>query len=391
MLGISYKSSSNILVVCGIFHGHITGTVEIVKELVNLGHNVTCLVLENFKDRIDNTGAKIISFSIDTSNFDKMIPPTAPPIAKQSVFVAKAYEHILEILLNEKINYDYFIFDSLFDVKEMNRVLNIDSDKIILICTLNIFTDSDPSILSEKRSMALRPVNKKYNINLKDVLTAHYTPNQYKKLILNSKSFHLRSENADDKCLFIGPSIEERKIDQNFNFNKDMSKKLIYISFGTICDCKEVLIICMENFRDSEEYQVVMSVGPNIDINVFKDVPKNISIFKYVPQIQLLREVDIFITHGGLNSVGEALFNDVPLIVIPIVNDQFDNARKVKELGAGIFLDKNEITVNKNIIKEAVNDIKMNRSKYIMRVKSIVKSFMETRSNRINIYNSLFV
>ena len=50
---------------------------------------------------------------------------------------------------------------------------------------------------------------------------------------------------------------------------------------------------------------IIISIGKFIDINEFKDVPKNISIFPYVPQTQLLTDVDIFITHGGINSIQE--------------------------------------------------------------------------------------
>ena len=72
-----------------------------------------------------------------------------------------------------------------------------------------------------------------------------------------------------------------------------------------------------------------MSVGKNIDIEQFGELPENISIFNYVPQIQLLNYVDIFITHGGLNSINEGLFNGIPLIVIPQMFDQFDNTKKL--------------------------------------------------------------
>ena len=48
---MSNKNSKNILVICGIFHSYFTGCVEIVKELIVLGHNVNCFVLDEFEDR----------------------------------------------------------------------------------------------------------------------------------------------------------------------------------------------------------------------------------------------------------------------------------------------------------------------------------------------------
>ena len=132
-----------------------------------------------------------------------------------------------------------------------------------------------------------------------------------------------------------------------------------------------------------------MSVGKAVDIKQFGDVPKNISIYNYVPQVQLLADVDIFITHGGLNSTQEGLLAGIPLIVIPQNYDQFDNAKRVVQLEAGISLDKNKIEVD--VLKKAVNDIVSNFGKYKNGVAKIVKSLKDSADNRKNIYKKLFV
>ena len=104
-----------------------------------------------------------------------------------------------------------------------------------------------------------------------------------------------------------------------------------------------------------------MSVGQFINMKQFTDTPKNISVFSYVPQTQLLPDVDIFITHGGINSTQEGLSAGIPLIVIPQIYDQFDNAKRVEELGAGIALDKNKKEITVDVLKDAVNNIIVNR------------------------------
>ena len=382
------KKHKNILVVNGVLDGHFTGSVEIVRELVSLGHNVTCYVFDKFADRLKDVGAKLVVYTIDRSKFkiDKM----APPFAIQAFVFAATVDSIMTLLLKDENKYDYYIFDSLFHIKEMNKVFKIPDNKFVLICTSFIFTDEDYADLAPRKNMIFTPINMKYKINIQDFLIAHYTPNKYSKLILTSKLFHLRSENTDDTCFFMGPFTEKRKKDENFNFKKDKNKKLIYISLGTIfnkeCDFYSK---CIEAFKDSEDYQVVMSVGKAIDIKQYGDIPKNISIFNYVPQVQLLADVDIFITHGGLNSIQEGLLAGIPLIVIPQRYDQLDNARRIEQLEAGIFLDKNKIDVD--VLKKAVNDIVSNKEKYKKGVEKLVESFKESRDNRKNIYEKLFV
>ena len=104
------KRYKNILVINGIFHGHFTGSVEIVRELVSLGHNVTCYVLDEFEDRIKDVGAKIKIYTVDRSDFNKL-PPQAPSFAFNSILFSKSYNAILDLLLKDETKYDYYIFD----------------------------------------------------------------------------------------------------------------------------------------------------------------------------------------------------------------------------------------------------------------------------------------
>ncbi len=57
-----------------------------------------------------------------------------------------------------------------------------------------------------------------------------------------------------------------------------------------------------------------------------------------MPQIELLTYTKLFITHGGMNSTHEALYNGVPLVVIPQSADQPIIAKQVENLGAGVQL-----------------------------------------------------
>ena len=65
----------------------------------------------------------------------------------------------------------------------------------------------------------------------------------------------------------------------------------------------------------------------------------------YAPQLALLPRAAAMVTHGGANSVMEALSSGVPLLVTPICNDQPHNARFVEQSGAGIALDLQSASV----------------------------------------------
>lgn len=58
----------------------------------------------------------------------------------------------------------------------------------------------------------------------------------------------------------------------------------------------------------------------------------------------MLQHVDAFVTHAGMNSTSEALYYNVPQVMIPLTSDQPIVASRVQELGAGVVVDKNELT-----------------------------------------------
>jgi MGT family glycosyltransferase len=74
-----------------------------------------------------------------------------------------------------------------------------------------------------------------------------------------------------------------------------------------------------------------------------------------VPQQAILKMTDVFITHGGMNSVSEAMVEGVPMVVIPFMADQPTNARRVCELGIGKSIKYQEISAE--ILKKTVNAV----------------------------------
>jgi rhamnosyltransferase subunit B len=68
------------------------------------------------------------------------------------------------------------------------------------------------------------------------------------------------------------------------------------------------------------------------------DLPSSILWQDYVPLRRLLPQVSLLVHHGGIGTTAECLRAGTPQLVAPLAHDQFDNAARVRALGAGASL-----------------------------------------------------
>ena len=93
-----------------------------------------------------------------------------------------------------------------------------------------------------------------------------------------------------------------------------------------------------------------------------------------MPQLEVLEHSDVFITHGGMNSVNEGIHFNVPLVVMPHDKDQPMVAQRLSELQAGYTISKDE--VNAQLLKQGIEEVLQN-DQYLEGIKRINQSFQE--------------
>jgi len=143
---------------------------------------------------------------------------------------------------------------------------------------------------------------------------------------------------------------------------------------GTINNnCIEFYQQCIKAFSDTE-LKVIMSIGGEVELTSLGSVPGNFIVKNYVPQLKVLKKTDVFISHGGLNSVSEALYFGIPIIAIPQANDQPMVMKQLVGLGAGIGLKMEEVT--SQVLSEAVYKL-LSDNTYRAAAERIGSSFME--------------
>lgn len=91
------------------------------------------------------------------------------------------------------------------------------------------------------------------------------------------------------------------------------------------------------------------------DKPVLDRYPANWRVCPRADQQETLSRADVFVTHGGSNSLHEAVLLRVPMVVVPFFGDQMLVGRRVRELGIGITLDTPE-GVEKDKPRPHLND-----------------------------------
>jgi MGT family glycosyltransferase len=131
------------------------------------------------------------------------------------------------------------------------------------------------------------------------------------------------------------------------------SRPTVYAALGTIAHAMPgIFELILEALRE-EDVNLVLAVGR--DPAEFGAQPPNVRMEPYLPQTRLLPHSDVFITHGGFNSVKEALSLGVPLVVLPIMSDEPYSAERCAALGVGRAVAANERTPD--TIRDAVRSI----------------------------------
>jgi zeaxanthin glucosyltransferase len=151
----------------------------------------------------------------------------------------------------------------------------------------------------------------------------------------------------------ISPRRQSSTID--FPWERLTGEPLIYVSMGTmLTKAQERLRIAVQAAQGAGR-QIVVSTGAQLRGEDLGPLAANTIVLPYVPQMEILERAELFVTHGGLNSVLESLYCGVPLVVLPISFDQPGVAARVAYHGVGEHL--NAQTLDQDTLTEMIASV----------------------------------
>ncbi len=146
----------------------------------------------------------------------------------------------------------------------------------------------------------------------------------------------------------VGPSLPPAQRGDETDFPWKLlatDRPKIFMSFGSQIYHQPDLFQKVIQATADMHVQLILSVNDLLGTPLLSDLPPHVLACRYAPQLKLLPHVQAFITHGGANSVMEALHFGVPLLISPVCNDQFHQAHFIRQSGVGLELNLESATV----------------------------------------------
>jgi MGT family glycosyltransferase len=194
-----------------------------------------------------------------------------------------------------------------------------------------------------RRAKSFYRVYMKDNIDLDDI----FVNDEALNLVLTLEAFQPGRGSLPAHCRFVGPTVH---IDQ---YSK--SYDLIYASLGSVFTNNPAFFeTCIQAFRTLGR-RAVIALSDRLSPGDFDNVPDNIELRQFVRQKQVLQRAAVFVTHGGDNSVAQAIYCETPMVVVPQILENSLRARQIERLMLGRHIDPADLTVA--ALRSAVEDM----------------------------------
>jgi MGT family glycosyltransferase len=327
-------------------HGHINPTLPVVAELVRRGHSVTYHTSPAFREEIEATGATVCLYP----GGDQPLPDRLTPVTMMEE-LARSAVHFLPAVLTDlrRIRPDLIVHDSycLWGAVAAREL------EVPAAASFTTFAFSRHVPSPTRGSWDLLAAATTLPRSFQDYLRSRWRLRrrfdtrglplldvgdirQPLNLVYTSRAFQPAVEDFDQSYRFVGTSIGARLVDPSFPADR-LRDPVLYASLGTVFPADPQLLRSFATALAPLGGTVIVSTG-RTDPAALDPLPANVLARHSVPQPDVLARAALFVTHGGMNSVNEAIYAGVPMLVVPQGADQPLVARRVVELGAGLSI-----------------------------------------------------
>src|SRR4051812_13316936 len=278
-------------------HGHVNPSLEVIRELVARGHRVTYAVPPLFAEKVAETGAEV-------KPWNSTLPLSPNLVAWRGYEEEVAEPMWAEPKRTERGRAYYARFHNWLEGN-------------------GVTTDPDTFVGRPDRSLVLIP-----------------------------KALQPNADRVDESVYtFVGACQGDRGAEGEWQ-RPAAVEKVALVSLGSSFTRRpDFYKECVRAFGDLPGWHLVLQIGRHVDPAELGTVPDNVEVRSWVPQLAVLKQAHLFVTHAGAGGSQEGLATATPMIAVPQAVDQFGNADMLQGLGVARRIDTEEATAE--ALKEA--------------------------------------
>ena len=336
--------------------GHVLASLPLVTELVKRGIRVTYFTSENFRAMVETTGAAfspVDTVLTDQGKADKDVAKNMDaelPLRFLSEGAA-AVEQILAVMRQDMphaVISDTLAISGRLAASALKLPLiqmytsYASNDFFDVSASLPKVPDTDPARVAA--SKLADELSAKYGVEHLGMREIFGGSKCGLNIVTVQKDFQPAGDTFDDTFVFAGAQIAKRIGSAWTPPQNDLP--LVYSSLGTLFNNWPEFYIMLGQAVKGLPVNVVASIGSNIQPEELGELPANMQVQAFLPQLEILEHASLFLTHAGIGSVMEAVYYGVPMLAMPQMGEQVLTAMRMQELGLGeAVIDKRQVTV----------------------------------------------
>ena len=346
-------------------HGHTNPMLPVAAKLVSRGNTVRFYSFNEFKSKIEASGAEFISCD---SYLPKLTKKEEAELKNVSITEMTIQGIRTTLAMDMFLHNEFLSFKP--DVVYTDSVcfwgkLNAWKHGVPMVVSTSTFAFNQMSSQYMKNSpkeladmiFGLPKISKElkklkpYGYHVRSALSLVQSDNNTDSIVYTSRHFQPYAESFSKHYAFVGPSVFSKD-----EPDKEKLRPLVYISLGTVInDRPDFYSRCIEALKN-QDADIIISCGNVIDIEALGVLPDNVKVYPYVDQPDILSKADVFITHCGMNSVSESLYMATPPVLYPQTSEQRAVARRTIEIGAGLMLTDDSVQGIRSAVQEVLNN-----------------------------------
>jgi MGT family glycosyltransferase len=371
---------SHILVSSMPAPGHVNPILAIASHLRDRGHSVLFNTGDVFREQVESEGLRFIPLkgkaNFDYRTFNKFLPEgkTLTPGPEDMIHSCKhvmgdtmlpQFDGIREILSREPVDVVLvnFIFFGVVPLllgprTERPPVISVGVSPLVL-SSIDASPLFGPATSAEQRERNREEARKFQaslacvNEHLDNLLQGHGCPPLpdffidclYKLpdlfLQLTVEALEFPRSDMPGHIKFVGPVMpKSSSAFQRPDWWKELdgSRPVVLVTQGTIANTELNDLIGPTIAALATEDVTVIAATGKANGAITTPIPRNTKVTPFVPFMEVLPKVDVFVTNGGFGAVNQALSMGVPIVIAGETEDKAFVAARVAWTGAGISL-----------------------------------------------------